>query len=69
MQLTLREGSAFMEIEGQQPVTLHVDWMDNETLIIDWSPANERWGRSQLRVGSVDGAAGFIEEEKMLEAT
>ena len=63
MHLTLREGSAFMEREGQQSVTLHLDWMDNETLIIDWSSANERWGRNQLRVGSVDGAAGLIEEE------
>ena len=65
MRLTLREGSALLEREGQQPVTLHLDWMDNETLIIDWSSANERWGRNQLRVGSVDGAAGFIKEEPL----
>ena len=63
MQLTLREGSALLEREGQQPVSLHVDWIDDETLSIDWSPVDERWGRNQLRVGSVDGAAGLIEEE------
>ena len=66
MQLTLREGFALLERDGQQAVTLHVDWMGNETLIIDWSPANERWGRSQLRVDSTEGAAGRIEEYNKL---
>ena len=64
MQLTLREGSALLEREGHQPVTLHVDRTDNETFIIDWSPANDRWGQSELRFGSIEGAAGLIEEEK-----
>ena len=63
MQLTLHEGSARLEREGQQPVTLHVDWTDNETFIIDWSPATDSWWQSQLRCGSIEGAAGFIEEE------
>ena len=64
MQLTLHEGSALLEREGHQPVTLHVDRTDNETFIIDWSPANDRWGQSELRFGSIEGAAGLIEEEK-----
>ena len=62
MQLTLRENSAILEREGHQPVTLHVDWIDETTLSIDWSPVNERWGRSQLRGGNVGGSAGLIEE-------
>ena len=64
MQLTLHEGSALLEREGQQPVALHVEKTNNETFIIDWSPANDRWGESELRFGSIDGAAGLIEEEK-----
>ena len=44
-------------------MTLHVDWADNETFIIDWSPANDRWGQSQLRFGSREGASRLIEEE------
>ena len=63
MHLALHEGSALFGREGQQPVTLHVDWTDNETFIIDWSPANDRWGQSQLRFGSREGAAGLIEGE------
>ena len=62
MQLTLLENSAILEREGHQPVTLHVDWIDETTLSIDWSPVNERWGRSQLRGGNVGGSAGLIEE-------
>jgi len=63
MQLTLHEGSALLEREGHQPVTLHVDRTDKETFIIDWSPANDRWGQSELRFGSIAGAAGLIEDE------
>ena len=62
MQLTLHEGSALLEREGQQPVALRVEKTDNETFIIDWSPANDRWGVSELRFGSIDGEAGLIED-------
>ena len=66
MQLTLHEGSAILEREGHQPVSLLVDWTDNDTLIVHWSPASDRWGRSQLRFGSREGAAGLIEVENKL---
>ena len=59
-----------MEREGQQPVTLDVDWIDDETLSIDWSPVNKKWGRNQLRGGSVAGAAELIEDKyQVLDAS
>lgn len=61
MQLTHHENSALLEREGHQSVSLHVDWIDESTLSIDWSPANERWGRSKRRGGIVAGSAGLIE--------
>ena len=64
MHLILHDGSDLSEKEGQHHVRLHVDRTDHETRIIDWSPANDRWGQSELRSGSIEGAAGFIEEEK-----
>ena len=53
-----------MEREGNQTVSLHVDWIDESIPSIDWSPVNERWGRSQLRGGNVAGSAGLIENKE-----
>ena len=63
MQLTLDEDTAILDREGQQPVTLPVQKMDPQTYIIDWSPADERWGQSQLQFDFMEGTAGLIEEK------
>ena len=63
MQLTLHEGSAFLDRERHHPVTLHMDTTDNETFMIDWTPANDRWGQGEVRCSSIADAAGLIGEE------
>ena len=61
MQLTMDEDTSILEREGNRPVTVPVEKMDNQTYIIDWSPADERWGQSQLQFGFMEGTPGLIE--------
>ena len=59
--LVWADGSARLEQNGREPVTLHVVWENKCTLTIDWTPVNKSWGRSQLRVGFMGGAPGLVE--------
>ena len=43
--IVLRGDAARLEQDGQEPVTLHVDWKDDYTLTIDWSPAKKELGQ------------------------
>ena len=64
MQLMLLGGDvARLEKDGREPISLHVDWMDDNTLRIDWTPANKNWGSSVVRLGHVSGVPGLIEDE------
>ena len=63
MQLMLLGGDvARLEKDGREPISLHVDWMDDNTLRIDWTPANKNWGSSVVRLGHVSGVPGLIED-------
>ena len=64
MQLTLDGETAVLDREGHEPVTVHVEKIDDETYNIDWSPVDERWGQSQLQFGSMEGTTGLIEEKE-----
>ena len=61
MQLTLDRETAVLDREGHEPVTVHVEKIDDETYNIDWSPVDERWGQSQLQFGCMEGTPGLIE--------
>ena len=63
MQLMLLGGDvARLEKDGREPISLPVDWMDDNTLRIDWTPAKKNWGSSVVRLGHVSGVPGLIED-------